>query len=240
VILTVFRGLVNPFAKLAAFITCLAFIANPFAQQVVQTVNCQRSSPFSKGSLSRTTHYAAYTSHTGAGTEPIDPVIGFAINLGFYNPPADASSLISTECKSGNCTFPLFQTLSICGSCDDLSSNLWYKEFNFTLVDPSTNKTLVDSRVAELMRTRAMDDDTCSASIDSMFSFWVVSRPSLISVKGNNHLRPLHPFRVPPLLCGGQLEVHLIADYSHACKRIILPSSTMFSMRNCSTPFLCN
>jgi hypothetical protein len=31
-----------------------------------------------------------------------------------------------------------------------------------------------------------MDDDTCSASIDRMFSFWVVSRPSLISVKGNN------------------------------------------------------
>ncbi|KAJ2989708.1 hypothetical protein NUW58_g3331 [Xylaria curta] len=111
-------------AKFAAFVTVLMVAVEPFSQQVIIYVNCPQVSPDFQSSVARTNNYNATGGHTGAGTSDIDTRMAVAINTGIVNPPQHIPSLLSTECKSGNCTFPRFSSVGLCHSCEDLTSQI--------------------------------------------------------------------------------------------------------------------
>lgn len=111
-------------AKLAALLTVLAVAVDPFAQQIIVYLDCPQLSQEFYSSIARTNKYNATGEHIGAGEGNIDNPMGVAINTGTVDPPKHIPSLVSTECKSGNCTFPDFSTVGVCHSCDDLSSQI--------------------------------------------------------------------------------------------------------------------
>ncbi|KAF2467854.1 uncharacterized protein BDR25DRAFT_395060 [Lindgomyces ingoldianus] len=99
------RNLLKYFAKFAEFITILAFIPDPFAQQIVQNVGCAQIITGINSIISRTGEYNASLRSIKAGQSAIAPSKAVAINLGIYSPPDRISSLLDTKYKSGNCTF---------------------------------------------------------------------------------------------------------------------------------------
>lgn len=124
-------------AKFAAFITVLTVAIDPFAQQIIAYVDCPGVSAAFQSSIARTNHYNVTGGHIGAGQSDIDGPMAVAINRGVIDPPDHIPSLVSTNCKSGNCTFPNFSTVGLCHACEDLSSqirNITGDEgWNFTL-----------------------------------------------------------------------------------------------------------
>jgi len=123
----------------------LAFLADPLAQQIIQTEDCMRNSTVLTSRISRTNGYFAQGGSFGPATAVIDAPMAVAINTGIVSPPENISSLIFTECSSGNCTFPMFRTVGVCHSCEDISQNVRKSGTdiftNYTLSDSSGNPT---------------------------------------------------------------------------------------------------
>ncbi|KAI0399530.1 hypothetical protein F4802DRAFT_589147 [Xylaria palmicola] len=111
-------------AKFAAFVTVLLMAVEPFTQQVIDHVDCPRASPDFQARVARTSNYNVTGGHTGAGTTDIDSPMAVAINTGVVNPPEHIPSLVSMECKSGNCTIPKFSSVGLCHSCQDITSQI--------------------------------------------------------------------------------------------------------------------
>ncbi|KAF2807575.1 uncharacterized protein BDZ99DRAFT_478137 [Mytilinidion resinicola] len=143
------------FAKFAALLAVLAFITDPFTQQMVEFVDCyrifasDRNSTTLRGAISRANTYTAYGDQLQTGKIEIDGPMAFAITTGLVNPPIDASSLVQAECTSGNCTFGLFQTLGICHSCQDVSAMIQSQhdtgsDYNYTLSDLSSDSRFIE------------------------------------------------------------------------------------------------
>ncbi|KAI0390152.1 hypothetical protein F5Y17DRAFT_83149 [Xylariaceae sp. FL0594] len=126
------------FAKFAAFLTVLLIAVDPFTQQIVQIVNCPQVSAADQAFVARTNGYYAQGGHIGASEADIDSPMAASINTGLVNPPEHIPSLVSTGCKSGNCTFENFASVSFCRACEDISSQIQ----NMTGYDGSRNYTL--------------------------------------------------------------------------------------------------
>ncbi|MCJ1440581.1 MAG: hypothetical protein MMC23_001066 [Stictis urceolatum] len=117
----------NVLVSLGAFITVLAIVIDPFNQQVIQFGDCQAALGGAQATISRTNRYSI-----GVGTHiveqgpTLDGSMAVAVYEGLLNPPANASAKISTNCESGNCTFPSsdgtsYTSLAICAAIDDLT-----------------------------------------------------------------------------------------------------------------------
>ncbi|KAF1987539.1 hypothetical protein K402DRAFT_420338 [Aulographum hederae CBS 113979] len=136
------------FAKLAAFVTVLAFFTDPLSQQIIQYDYCSQKDESFSAHLSRVHFYNATGVWSSPAASLIDPDIFVAIQTGIFSPPKQASSLVDVDCTSGNCTFPAFETLGVCHSCQDISDQIQsrrdeeYGFLNFTLAD-ETNNTLL-------------------------------------------------------------------------------------------------
>lgn len=75
------------------------------------------------------------------------PELDLAITVGTTFPPANVHSLVNTSCPSINCTFPVFETLGLCHTCDDISGEIRSYRLSDTLDNPygcCSNHTLVD------------------------------------------------------------------------------------------------
>ncbi|KAF2671138.1 hypothetical protein BT63DRAFT_423379 [Microthyrium microscopicum] len=133
-------------AKFAALLTIIAFIADPFVQQVVQNVDCPQTYIGHASRLPRTSEYIINGGHIAAGESSIHPPMAVAINTASYSPPPRIPSLLTVDCSSGNCTFPRFQTVGMCHACEDSSDRLSIvpgsSPVNWTITDQS-NKTLI-------------------------------------------------------------------------------------------------
>lgn len=104
---------------------------DPFSQQIIQMEPCLRESNNAIATIPIAHTYAKFGSHIGAGQEVLDGPMQAAIYTGFFNPPANSSESITTNCPSGNCTFPsdngaTFSSLSMCHSCLDISDTVIY------------------------------------------------------------------------------------------------------------------
>ncbi|KAI8624630.1 hypothetical protein F5Y19DRAFT_490734 [Xylariaceae sp. FL1651] len=109
-------------AKYAALLTVLSLLVDPILQQIVVYVNCGQISEIETASVARTNNYYNQGGHIGPLESDIDSSMAVAINTGMVNPPAYIPSLISTTCKSGNCTFDNFASVGLCSACEDLSN----------------------------------------------------------------------------------------------------------------------
>lgn len=84
-----------------------------------------------------------------ASTSVFLPELAVAITVGTTFPPKNPHSLVNTNCPSNNCTFPRFETLGICRTCKDISSEIQTSRDPTTLNLSETccyNHTLLDER----------------------------------------------------------------------------------------------
>ncbi|KAI0385228.1 hypothetical protein F5Y04DRAFT_208321 [Hypomontagnella monticulosa] len=117
---TVTKGL----ARFAAFVMVLAFAADPFSQQIIEYVDCPQVSTDVQVAIARTNNYVAQGGHVGAGESDIDSPMAVAIITGLVDPPPNPATLVNVDCVSGNCTFPRFQTIGVCHTCQDISRDV--------------------------------------------------------------------------------------------------------------------
>ncbi|KAF2126905.1 hypothetical protein P153DRAFT_398990 [Dothidotthia symphoricarpi CBS 119687] len=111
-------------AKLAAFLLIITFLSDPFSQQIVRFVQCPESRDDLDANISKTNYYNAAGPHTGAIKNEIDGPMNGAINRALNDPPANASSVVSTNCRSGNCTYPLFSTVGVCHKVESIPEEI--------------------------------------------------------------------------------------------------------------------
>ncbi|ERF76357.1 hypothetical protein EPUS_07064 [Endocarpon pusillum Z07020] len=143
------ENFIRYFAKVAAFITVLAFIADPFPQQLVEYVDCAIDSPSMAATVSRATIHHRTGGHVHTSTSVFLPELAVAITVGTTFPPKNTHSLVNTNCPSNNCTFPRFETLGICHTCEDISGEIQTFRDPTTLDHPEIyfyNHMLVDQR----------------------------------------------------------------------------------------------
>jgi hypothetical protein len=116
-------------AALGALITILASLTGFFSQQLVQFKDCAQINTTALANISRTNSYAQIGGYLQANV-PADyvPMVA-AINAGVIQSPGDLTSVLSSGCTSGNCTFsdidtPSFSTLAISHYCEDSTARI--------------------------------------------------------------------------------------------------------------------
>ncbi|KAK5629453.1 hypothetical protein RRF57_005168 [Xylaria bambusicola] len=114
----------NNIARIAALLTILVAVADPFSQQIIGIVPCILQMDVLTASVSRTNTYVATGGHTGALESEVDSPMAVAINTGLVSPPDRITSLVSTTCESGNCTFGQFSSLAVCHSCNEITPQI--------------------------------------------------------------------------------------------------------------------
>lgn len=157
----------------------MAFAADPFTQQIVGHVDCPQVSSQAIATVARTSSYIAQGGHTGAGEADIDSPMAVAIETGLVNAPANAATLVNTDCVSGNCTFPRFQTVGVCHACQDISASI----HNATAAVKTGSTTTTTTQVLNYTLTDADDDDAVTAWIGQgqLFSSYAPTAVSTIS-----------------------------------------------------------
>lgn len=131
-----FRELI---ASVGAFITVATLLVDPFAQQVVTTVDCLL--PHSEGiaAIPRSNSFNEPGKHTGAAQVAIGLPLQNVMNAGIFNP----GQSVPTECTTGNCTFTgTYHTVGYCSQCNDTTNLITvntetvegdYQSYNMTL-----------------------------------------------------------------------------------------------------------
>ncbi|KAI1623243.1 hypothetical protein EDD37DRAFT_651418 [Exophiala viscosa] len=109
-------------ASLGAALTILALVSDPFIQQVGRYDPCVRAAEKGLASVARTNNYTVTGMHNGAGTETLDLSMQAAIIKGMYK----SFSPITLTCSTGNCTFPEYRTLGVCGGCVNATNKIEY------------------------------------------------------------------------------------------------------------------
>ena len=116
----------NISASLGAFITILTLAIDPFTQQILQFGICLRPVEGSSATVARTNNYTIGAFTFAVGSPSVDQKMTAALYQGVLNPAPNASTLISTYCQTGNCTFPnsngtAYISLAMCTSVEDIS-----------------------------------------------------------------------------------------------------------------------
>lgn len=107
-----------------------ALAVEPFPQQIVHYEDCLQPIPQLVASISRTNSYSTYGFEVGLdGATSLDATMVDSLYTGLINPPANSTSLIVTECPTGNCTFPSdngasYSSIAMCHSCEDISDQI--------------------------------------------------------------------------------------------------------------------
>jgi hypothetical protein len=115
-----------------------------FSQQLVQFQDCLEKDPAALVNISKTNFYTRTGGKTG-NNYPVDyaPMVA-AINVGVLQPPGNLTSVLSSGCSSGNCTFSdsstaSFSTLAISHFCEDVTAHI--RILNETKLNTSTPYT---------------------------------------------------------------------------------------------------
>lgn len=153
----------------------VALAIDPFTQQVIEYYPCSSPLRGAIASIPRKNIYAVlgyYDTTNAIGDLPSN--MNAAIYVGVLSPPANASSLISINCPSGNCTFPesnglSYSSLAMCSACDDISDTI---EANYQDGD--------DGQLLSLPHGPSIDIDTYGA-LSSAFVHTDDTEPSLMT-----------------------------------------------------------
>lgn len=117
-------------ASIGAIVTILALAVDPTVQQIVSIRSDQRNSTV-PASLGRAQSFLQYGPGSGYTWPPSSPTSGMlgAIYSGMFFGVQDSNAAavsldMNPSCPTGNCTFPPFQSLAICSTCEDVSQTL--------------------------------------------------------------------------------------------------------------------
>lgn len=107
----------------------LTLAIEPFFQQVIQYQGCAQPQPNSFAGVPGASNYTTYGDRLGPGAYQVENAMGAAISIGLINPPANASTLLTPQCVTGNCTFSeddgaSFSTTAMCYSCSDITDRI--------------------------------------------------------------------------------------------------------------------
>lgn len=106
-------------------ITIAALAVDPFSQQIIQTEPCLQNVTGAVAEIPTLQIFGAgITAQTV--TPPLSGYLQAAIYMGLLSPTPNSSAAMTTNCRTGNCTFPsddgaTFSTLAMCHSCIDIS-----------------------------------------------------------------------------------------------------------------------
>ena len=122
---------------LGALITVVALAIDPFSQQVVQYHDCLEAVGDAAVILPTATNYTRYGTSTSAKDRTLDQQMVNAVYTGLIDPPLNASSSITYDCPTGNCTFieadgVTHKSLAMCGRCEDLTNTILENYTNAT------------------------------------------------------------------------------------------------------------
>ena len=119
-----------------ALLTILTLAVNPFVQQVIKYES--RLTNATQASLPIAVKYDT-TGNFGQPSLDIDLPMKAAIMDGLLNLDAPANQFgVKSDCSTGNCTWPAYQTLAVCSACSDLTPRLTTK----LVEDPSNDNAL--------------------------------------------------------------------------------------------------
>jgi hypothetical protein len=172
---------------MAALLTIMFLIIDPFTQQILQTVPCTREMPNIRPRISRSNVYwpdLVAPAHTGA---QVDGDMAVAVLTGTMSPPADPNTLTSFDCQTGTCKFPELTTLAICHSCQDLTKSVITHKvsegFNYTL-PPDTASGFPGVAVNYFYALKT----TVASSINNLLQLKVLMIPNEIDLDETNAL----------------------------------------------------
>lgn len=112
-------------AVIGAILTIVAMAVDPFTQQVVQFYSCSTMVEGERATVPFSNNYTGYI--WGA---QLDPQMQSATYIGLVDPPANISTALKFECRTGNCTFPstddgaTFMSLALESRCTDIGKDI--------------------------------------------------------------------------------------------------------------------
>jgi Protein of unknown function (DUF3176) len=181
------------FASLGALITILALGVNPIVQQLI-TVKTRPVDSAALASLGRAQSFLQYDSppmiamSADAVSLPMPDMIGAMFEGIFFKPgSSSASSLeMSASCRTGNCTFPPFQSLAAGSSCEDVTHTInhtcgndgAYCEYRL----PNglrVNRTFADTLWSSMVTTGYLDPVGAMRYGNSFFNFSTITTDGL-------------------------------------------------------------
>ncbi|KAL8793432.1 MAG: hypothetical protein Q9195_004018 [Heterodermia aff. obscurata] len=120
-------------ASIGAVVTILAIAVDPTVQQMV-TVRSDSRNSSAAVLIGRAQSYLAFGDGPGRSWPPSTPAPDMygAIYPGIFYGVQDATTAagaldVIPSCPTGNCTFPPYQSLAVCSSCQDVSHALTHK-----------------------------------------------------------------------------------------------------------------
>ena len=113
---------------LGALITICALAIDPFTQGIIQYYSCLEPGT-GLAQISRSNNYTAAGVNANSYHYDLDGAMTATLYEGLLNPPANATSSISTNCPSGNCTFShtdgiMYHSLAMCVEIIDISNKI--------------------------------------------------------------------------------------------------------------------
>lgn len=113
---------------MGAVITILASLTGFFSQQLVQFSDCAQKSE-ALATIARTNSYVQTGGRILAGSYADYAPMVSAINVGILQSIGDLTSVLSSGCSSGSCTFsddgtPSFSTLAVSHICEDSTARI--------------------------------------------------------------------------------------------------------------------
>lgn len=116
---------------------------DPFSQQIIQYYDCSVLILGTISTIPITNFYSAGSTYENGGGSVPDGSMTAALYLGLLNPPTNASSSITFDCPTGNCTFAAsdgasYSSLAMCSRCSDISHTI----HNASTMEQGSNYTL--------------------------------------------------------------------------------------------------
>lgn len=119
------QGTRQPLTTLGCAITILAFAIDPFMQQLLRPTDCSVELPVDGmvASLPVATLFEGFGFY-GTSEDPSGNIAHRAIENALYSGVFDNKPDVIWQCPTGNCTFPLYGTIGLCSSCEDVSADV--------------------------------------------------------------------------------------------------------------------
>ncbi|EMC98955.1 hypothetical protein BAUCODRAFT_22266 [Baudoinia panamericana UAMH 10762] len=121
-----FSGGAGTLASYGAIITVLALVSGTFVQQTVKTPTfypCEATARIPIARTLNSTGLYQLPDEPDLSSWGLDASMMAAAYTGIYS-PTNATFGVAGACPSGNCSWPPFQTLAVCNTCANLTSQL--------------------------------------------------------------------------------------------------------------------
>lgn len=139
--LTFVLNIYRLFAIFGALLLIIIQGVGPYAQQVVRLET--RAISTSAAALPTAEIYDTYDTHPDDNPGDVSPSMKAAIQRGILDINVKPSTFFANpQCPTGNCTWPPYTSLSVCGRCSDVSSLLTVANINEGHVTPHRCQTI--------------------------------------------------------------------------------------------------